>query len=203
MKKHVILLLSCIFVAITVSTLSCMQNKSDSNKAESAKSEENMNENIQSTFFGATFGDSREQVIDSLTKHGFWLNTNYSNNTFLTFRSTKSESFSFGNMSWGYINIYLNNNKFYYISFYSDYKEKESAKNKYETILEEISKKYKIAPEEPSDTTTYALQRGYDKNNRRISVYYDQEEATNHSLNYYSFLTYKDLNIEEEASDEL
>ena len=198
--------MSCIFLAITVSILSCKQDNSDSNNEESAKSEDNMNDNIQSTFFGVSFGDSEEQLFNSLKNHGFGETSSFNdeaNNTYFVFRSTESKLFSFGNMSWEFLRIGINNNKkFFSIEFISVFEKEEEAKQKYEDILETITKKYKVAPDKKPDFNFYAIQKGYDKNNRQISLLYSHEENYGIESNN-AYLGYKDLELAEEGSDEL
>lgn len=180
-------------------TIGCKDSKSDSHATE-----KNMNESIQNTFFDTPFGASKEEVIKNFGNHGLHFSQEISNENPLFFCSANSEFFSFGNMSWSCINVFLNNNKFYQIDFYNPKKEKQSAISDYNGILSAISEKYKLTKEEPEDTTTYARSVGYGNNNSRVKVScYKYETLVSHELWYTASLSYINDSIAEEPSDEL
>lgn len=195
MKKVLLFNLTLLIVAFVIG---CNESKSDSNV-----SDKNMNDSIQNTFFGASFGDTKEEVSSCFEKHGLISTPFISNDNVLQFVSAESGFFSFGNMSWQLMNVGLKNNQFYQISFYTPVKEKQSAVSNYDDILSALSKKYIMSEEEPEDTTTYSKSVGFGKNNCRVIVSCGRYESLGHEMWYAAFLSYIDDRIADEQSDEL
>ena len=179
------------------------QPTKDVNEAGQSIIKPNMNESIQTTFFDTSFGATKEEVVSYFKKHGLTIHKSFSDDNILRFTSTLGESFSFGNMSWSHINVYLKNNKFYGIEFCNFYKEKFSAESDYNSILSALKAKYKMAEEVPSDTLTYKIQKGVDEKGHVVQVDFLKGESVDHKTWYYSYLRYGDLNILNEPSDEL
>lgn len=175
----------------------------NTNNTEKPKEAENMNDSIQNTFFDTSFGATKEEVIANFKRHGLILHQNISDDNSLFFHSTKGKYYSFGNLSWEHLNVYLNNNKFYTIRFCNHYQNKFSAEEKYNSVLSAVKSKYKMAEVQPSDTITYKIQRGFDKKGHGILVWCEKGEDVNNNIFYYSNLLYTDTIIAKEPSAEL
>ena len=181
--------------------ISCYDSKT--NKSDDTKKEEYMNENIQQTFFGATFGDSKESVIQKFSDHGLRNVNLLSTDLILQFTSDEGLYFSFGDMPWENLNVLIKNDIFYGIVFYTPVKEKETAMAFYNKILSAVSQKYKMKEETPEDSLTYVISKGYGNNNCHVSVQCVKYESLVHDIWYTAFLGYVNDSIKEETSDEL
>lgn len=157
MKKHLI------FFAIIISAItltSCGNGKTpDSKELDTV-----WNEKVQDTFYGATFGDSIATAVEQIESHGFWFDRSVSREDFVLFRPEGSKYFSFGGLGWELLYITAVNGKFDMIRFVFPFSDKAAAMDKYNSVLNTVSQKYKITPVEITDTNTYAICRIFGKN---------------------------------------
>ena len=194
MKK----LLTILALMLVAFAIGCKDSKYDNRTTNGPKSE-----NIQNTFFGTSFGSSKEEVIENFENHGLRFIQRISSDANLDFQPVNSEFITFGNMSWKGVKVGLNNNKFCNISFYSPYNEKHSAMTRYNDILSVLSKKYAMSEEETEDTTIYANFVGYGKNKSRVIVRCLRYESIYNESWYGAMLLYVNDSIANELSDEL
>ena len=167
---------------------------------------EAFNDSIQGTFFGVPFGADKEDLVNKFAERDLILHPYLSTEEFLVFYPAfGGQRYSFGGLNWKCLNVGLSNGKFYYILFYNTLKDKAEALQYGQSLLESISAKYKLAKEEPKDSTTYLIYRGKSKkeSEREIVVYVSRYEAVDETIYYGTFLLYKDKKYEASVSDEL
>lgn len=147
------------------------------------------NDTIQDTFYGVKFGASREEVINAFEKQGFILDKRFSTNDFLHF-VPYGRYFSFGGMTWQFVNVALSNGKFCNIDFAFTPESKETALEDYEGVLEQVSSKYNVAERSIEDENLYKKSGGRTKDGRYIVVACDQSESFDGRMRYYVTLEY-------------
>ena len=171
----------------------------------SKQTKEVFNDSIQGTFFGVPFGADKEELVNKFAERNLTLYPYISTEDFLVFYPFGCQRYTFGGLNWKCLNVGLSNGKFYYILFYNTLKDKAEALQYGQSLLESISAKYKLAKEEPKDSTTYLFYRGKSKkeSEREIAVYVSRYEAVDETIYYGTFLLYKDKKYEASVSDEL
>ena len=170
------------------------------------------NERIQNTFFGVSFGASKDTLIEKFKEHNFFTDE-YSTDDRLSFNKmsepsswglrSEEEFFSFGGMNWGLLYVSFSNNKFYRIKFMNAHKIKQEALDDFDGVLNEVSKKYHLY-DDPilNDTTSYKHYVGKTKNKQKITVSCYSYESVGHERWIGVSLSYTDLNFKT-VSDEL
>ena len=191
MKKSIRLFI-CALLALSV--WSCSKGQQE---------QAGLNEKIQDTFMGARFGDSIETVIRMFSEKALVPDIRHMTRSRVSFDHKNLEFFSFGDMSWKYVNTYYVNGKLSEISFYKPVRNKEAAKTNYENIKSAVQKKYKLELYEPSDTLVYEAYKGYDKQGSEVRVTYSKYESIGHEIWYSAFLTYSTNKFDNEANEEL
>lgn len=164
-----------------------------------------VNESIQGTFFGASFGASKDEVIKAFAAHDLILDKRISSDDVLQFGSKRSQYFSFGGLVWERICVYITNGRFYCIELYNPFKDKTEAIKGSERILKKISKKYNLEKKEQSDTTIYMIALGTSKKDpqRFICVSSYRYESVEKEICYSASLAYGDRSFDNYVSDEL
>lgn len=191
-----------LIIAITLCIFSCGNNNTKSDN-ESDKSQNDTiiyNDNIQDTFFGTTFGASKDTIIQNFNKHKLVIDKTVSNNDWLSFDKYNSK-ISFGGYNWDYIYVSFSNDKFYSIEFHMAYKDKASALEYYSGILNTISSKYNMTEITPSDTTVYKKSIGYSKSNKRVIISCSRYESLGHQIWQGVYLTYSDFTYYEVSNE--
>ncbi|WP_407405667.1 hypothetical protein [Sodaliphilus sp.] len=200
MKK--ILLLISLFLGITL--ISC-NNKGANSK--NNKSEEELdtiwNDRVQETFFDVTFGDSINDVIAKLEKHGFYYKKSNSTDVLLHFSSKEKRFFSFGNMNWEMLDIFASNGRFDGIRFMNASDDKASALNNYNNIKIAIENKYSLTEVTLNDTTIYASSMVFGKNQTVAEVSCYRYETISGNIKIGTDLTYYSLKNFAGPNDEL
>lgn len=191
-----------VVLVLVVSICSCNKNGGNSNDKEEKK-DTLYNDNIQSTFFDAPFGSSKKDVIAKFEEHGFIVNKYTSTDALVHFQPSTGSRFTFGNMPWEMLDASFINDKFYHIRFMNASDDKASAIQIYENVLSNLSAKYKMTNEEPSDTTCYRVSVGYSKQKRIVFVACYRYETTSHTIMQGISLEYQDGSFANEVSDEL
>ena len=161
------------------------------------------NEKVQNVFFDTPFGASREGVIKNFAEHGFTLDKSISTDTRLAFNYNKSKYYSFGGMGWEQLNVYLTNGKFSSIEFYTPSKDKAEAIDTYNSIVNELSGKYKLTTIESKDTTIYGKKAAFSKSNYSAWVVCYRYESVGKEIFYTASLIYQHDRLINEVSDEL
>lgn len=159
------------------------------------------NDEVQSEFFDAKFGDPADSVIANFSNYGFILLDKQSDDNTLIF-GHKSEYYSFSDMRWVNLTVNLTDGKFSSISFYTPRQSKAEALKDFDQIIDNISKKYKLTNVEPDDTTMYKLKRAYTKSALVAGVgcysYFDQD-----SVRFYTTsLDFTDTKLFKETDDQ-
>lgn len=196
MKQAPLLILMSFLIP---SVISC----SNKDKKETQEVDIAWNDKVQDTFFGLKLGDSisYHDVITTLYNKGF-IQSEYSNDTYIIFAPRDRKTFSFGGLSWEWFNIGMKNGVFRKISFCNANSDKASALENYNDIRDAVSSKYRLTELNPKDTTTYAITRVAGKNNvsAYISCFRYESVAMKiligTSLEYY--YTYKDDTVNAE-----
>lgn len=191
-----------LIIAITLCIFSCGNNNTKSDN-ESDKSQNDTiiyNDNIQDTFFGTTFGASKDTLIKNFNKHKLVIDKTVSNNDWLSFDKYNSK-ISFGGYNWDYIYVSFSNDKFYSIQFHHAYKDKASALENYSNLLYTISSKYNMTETTPSDTTIYKKSIGYSKSNKRVIISCERYESIGHQIWQGVYLTYSDFTYYEVSNE--
>lgn len=152
---------------------------------------------------GAMFGDSIGTVIRKFSENDLVPDISYMTRSWVSFGHKKLEFFSFGDMSWEYVNTSYVNGKLGAIRFYTPFKSKEAAKKRYEEIKSAVQKKYKLELYEPSDTLVYEAYKGYDKQGSEVRVTYSKYESIGNEIWYSAALTYATNKFDNEANEEL
>ena len=152
------------------------------------------NDTIQDTFYGVKFGASREEVIKAFPKQGLYLDKSVSTNEYLRFAPYGSY-FSFGGMSWQYVDVRLSNGKFWNIRFNLTPENKESALERYEGVLEQVSSKYNVAERPIEDENVYKKSAGCTKDGKYVTIVSRKGESVGGEMRYYLTLSYKDEKI--------
>ena len=160
----------CITMVFTIALCAC---KNDTSAEEQHEQEVVYNDNIQDTFFGVSFGASKEDVITAFASHNFYPGY-FDTDSRLSFEKKIGyktlERFSFGDMTWKMLDVYLSNNKFHQIAFMNSHKTRESALNEFENVLSQVSAKYHLQESSPDDTTIYKMYVGVSRDEQWICV---------------------------------
>ena len=186
-----------LFLLLTLSLcmLSCDKAKEEkTQEKKEPKKEIALNDDIQDTFFGVKFGASREEVIDAFQKQGLHLDKRFSTNDFLQFLPC-GRYFSFGGMSWGCVNVFLSNGKFWAINFNETTENKETALEGYESVLANVASKYKVAELPIEDENLYKKSGGATKDGRYIVIACHKGESFSGEMRYYFGLEYGNPNL--------
>ena len=181
-----------LFLLLTLSLcmLSCDKVKVEkTQEKKEPKKEVALNDDIQDTFFGVKFGASREEGIEAFEKQGLHLDKSNSKNEFLAFHPY-GRYFSFGRMAWEFVNVRLSNGKFWNIGFIFTPGNKETALERYEGVLEQVSSKYNVAERPIEDENLYKQSAGRTKDGRYIVVDCFKTESVDGEMRYYVTLTY-------------
>ena len=156
-------------------------------------------ENIQDTFFGVKFGASREEVIRAFEKEGLYLDNMHSTNAKLFFKPL-AKYFSFGGMSWDFIQVHLSNGKFYLIQF--AHENNETVLNELELLLSSLASKYKMNDTKSIEDKTY-YKKSFaisDDNFVQVSC---KRVSTDSEIKYRIYLLYMNDKLKNKPSDEL
>lgn len=188
--KKAFLLLGIIIAAFI---LSCNGN---STKGEKSSVDTIWNENVQDKFFGVSFGESKETLIETFKKEGFVAGFATSTEEYVHFFPTKSQYYSFGGYNWEMLDITFSNDKFVGIKFMNSSKDKAEAMSQYEQLKELLTNKYKETIVEKKDTTVYGLTAIFSKDTYAIAACYRYESISKNiligvSLEYFSNKYYK------------
>ncbi len=177
-------------LTLSLCMLSCDKVKEEkTQEKKEPKKEIALNNDIQDTFYGVKFGASREEVIDAFQKQGLHLDKRFSTNDFLQFLPY-GRYFSFGGMSWGCVNVFLSNGKFWAINFNETTENKETALEGYESVLANVASKYNVAERPIEDENLYKKSGGRTKDGRYIVVACDKSESFDGRMRYYVTLEY-------------
>lgn len=194
--------LFAILMAFSLCQFSCGNNNTKSDN-ESDKSQNDTiiyNDNIQDTFFGTTFGASKDTLIKNFNKHKLVIDETVSTNDLLSFDKYNS-NISFGGMKWDHLYVWFSNDKFYSIQFHHAHKDKASALENYSNLLYTISSKYNMTETTPSDTTIYKESIGYSKSNKRVIISCERYESIGHQIWQGVYLTYSDFTYYEVSNE--
>jgi hypothetical protein len=188
--KKAFLLLGIIIAAFI---LSCNGN---STKGEKSSVDTIWNENVQDKFFGVSFGESKETLIETFKKEGFVANFATSTEEYVHFFPTKSQYYSFGGYNWEMLDITFSNDKFVGIKFMNSSKDKAEAMSQYEQLKKLLTNKYKETIVEKKDTTVYGLTAIFSNDTYAIAACYRYESISKNiligvSLEYFSNKYYK------------
>lgn len=189
-----------LIIAFTLCIFSCGNNNTKSNN-ESDKSQNDTiiyNDNIQDTFFGTSFGASKDTLIQNFNKHKLVINK--STNDWLSFYKYNSQ-IGFGGHNWDHLYVSFSNDKFYSIQFHHAHKDKASALDYYTGLLSSLSSKYNMTEITPSDTTIYKKSIGYSKSNKRVSISCQRYESVSYDIFQGVYLTYSDLTFYEVSNE--
>lgn len=177
--KHTLYFIAMLFVA-------CLCSCNKSNSGSSNKNEESVdtvwNDNVQDTFFGVTFGASKETLYESLKKEGFYANQATSTEDYVHFFPTGSKYYSFGGYNWEMLDVTFSNNKFVGIRFMNSSKDKASAMSQYEQLNKSLTNKYKETVVEKKDTTMYALTMIFSKDTNASAACFRYESIAKNIL---------------------
>lgn len=204
MKKISLILL------LVMSIFVCSCNNQESNelgKEDQQSNEIVYNDKIQNVFFGVPIGATKEEVIDGFAKYDFY-EDNYSTDSRLSFEKKNGQdgltlnSFSFGDLNWGQLYIYLKNNRFQQIEFINGFKSKDAALEDFEYVLSLLSSKYNMYEEPLDDTTSYRRFVGWTKDSQWVLVHCFSYESVSNSRWIGVCLAYGD-NKYRVVSDEL
>lgn len=207
--------LSLLLTALATTTLllpSCVK-KAESNEGseEAQKVDTIWNEKIQDTFFGVKFGAPRQEVIDSLTAHGFTMDTDYSDNKNFIHFVPPTNHYSFGGLTFEHLNVYFNNDKFESIEFYDCCGEIKNKQAKNEAIANAenyanaLDGKYKLTKTKikEEDSTSVYYRRAVFAKNGTIKVCANKGKSIGGDEYYYSNLLYVSKSVSEEPNKEL
>lgn len=175
------------------------------NGVKQATSDTAFNEKIQGVFFDTPFGARKDEVIKNFKAHNLFLNKQTSSDAVLHFFPIGSKFYTFGNMTWEMLDVYLSNGKFYAINFMNYSEDKASAIEEYDDILDAVSAKYDMMEREAEDTTIYRLSTGYTKPHprRTVTVACYRYESISKTILQGVSLAYFDEQYNNEVSDEL
>ena len=182
------------FLVFTLSLfiLSCDKAKEEKTQGKKDSEKEYVySENIQDTFFGVKFGESREEVIKAFEKEGLYLVERKSNKDNLWFYRSGG-NIRFGGYNWDHVGAYLSNGKFYSIVFQYTPEYKETALNRFESVLSDLSEKYKMNEKPIEDTDTYKYYTADSKDGKIIIVSCYKGESSGGEIRYYVSLVYLD-----------
>ena len=159
------------------------------------------NDKIQDTFFGATFGASKEDVVKAICNHSFaYQSSLFDEDTRQSFikidtnTHTTVERFSFGNMLWEMLDVWYCNNLFHQIRFMNAHKSKESALRNFENVLSTVSSKYHLYEPSIDDTNTYRLFEGKTNEGLWVSISCFRYESISYDIYVGVDLSYGDNN---------
>lgn len=188
--KKAFLLLGIIIAAFI---LSCNGN---STKGEKSSVDTIWNENVQDKFFGVSFGESKETLIETFKKEGFVADLAISTEEIVYFSPTKSKYYSFGGCNWEMLDITFSNDKFVGIRFMNSSKDRAEAMSQYEQLKKLVTNKYKETILEKKDTTVYGQTVIFSKDTNAHAACYRYESISKNiligiSLEYFSKKYYK------------
>lgn len=160
-----------ITLVFTIGLCACKNNTSVEEQHE--QQEVVYNDKIQDTFFGVSFGASKEDVITAFASHNFYPGY-FDTDSRISFEKKigyeTGQRFSFGDMTWELIDVYLSNNRFNEIRFMNAHNTRESALKDFNYILSEVSAKYHLQESSHNDTTIYKKYIGKTRNGQWISI---------------------------------
>lgn len=188
--KKAFLLLGIIIAAFI---LSCNGN---STKGEKSSVDTIWNENVQDKFFGVSFGESKETLIETFKKEGFVADLAISTEEIVHFSPTKSKYYSFGGCNWEMLDITFSNDKFVGIRFMNSSKDRAEAMSQYEQLKKLVTNKYKETILEKKDTTVYGLTAIFSKDTYADAACFRYESISKNiligvRLEYFSKKYYK------------
>jgi hypothetical protein len=158
-------------------------------------------ENIQDSFFGVKFGASREEVIKAFKKEGLYLNKHISNKDGLWFYRSEG-NIRFGGFNWNCVFAGFSNGKFYGIQFQYTPEYKETALNRFESVLSALSSRYKMNEMPIKDTNTYKYYLAVSEDENAVAIKCDKGESNGGEMRYYVHLEYVDWTLDK-PNDEL
>lgn len=173
MKGKAILFISLILSWIFM--LSCndfnqMEEKIKSEYYNKIEEDPELNDYVQDTFFGATFGDSEEVVINKFKEHGFCIKRYLSDTPGIIFKNKSSSYCEFGGINFPIITVLFHNGQFSGISFMDSYYDKGSALSKYKLIKEKLESKYVLIDNPDTNPLVYASMIAIGRNNCNVVV---------------------------------
>ncbi len=144
---------------------------------EKNKRRRNLNDDIQGTFWGLSFGDSVQEMSNKFD-HIFQIEKcePYQNDKEgcerYQVKKIDDKVFSFENLEWTYMTVSFFNNRFYSIHFVSDTDIiNHSVKvPSFDEVLNEFSKKYKLNIKEKGWDSRYQSAFAESKNNKKLTI---------------------------------
>lgn len=159
MKKKTLL---CAIICTTGIFVACNNSQTTTDGGDKATPEREivLNDKIQNTFFGVSFGATKDEVVSAFAEHDFYEDY-YSTDSRLSFEKKTSQHglkegrFSFGGLNWKHLCVNLANNHFKSIEFTNAFRTKESALESFDYVLSVVSSKYQLYEEPMEDTSSY------------------------------------------------
>lgn len=157
-RTFIIESVACILCLMTACNNS--QTTTDGGDKATPEREIVLNDKIQNTFFGVSFGATKDEVVSAFAEHDFYEDY-YSTDSRLSFEKKTSqhglkvERFSFGGLNWELLYVNLANNHFKSIEFANAFRTKESALKSFDNVLSAVSSKYQLYEEPIDDTSSY------------------------------------------------
>lgn len=148
------------------------------------------NDNVQKTFYGTTFGESKSDVLINFENHGLAMVPQLSNNTSSCFVHKKYKTIDFGGMPWEFVVAnYDSNDSFIGISFSYNFSNKDLALQELERRHEIVMKKYETISFENDPLNYVKVYRIVGKGCGAL-LFCDEHEGLDHNLWYGVFLNY-------------
>lgn len=151
-----------------------------------------MNYDIQTTFFGTTFGDSKGKVLRCLRRQGFYANMPDRNTVFAINYTIAQSYINFGGRNWLSVSCNINDaNQFYKISFFGiKHFSKSDVEKEMKSLIHDLSQKY---GEYRIIDDCYVYNNMFTK--RMILIYIVGLNNDKGIKEHYVILTYTDLNL--------
>ena len=202
--KKTFYFVSILFISMVLFSTSC-NNKVKSNTTQSSKPKVDTlwNDRVQDTFFGATLGDDISVVKENFVKHELYLLKDVSTDELLHYLPTGRRFFSFGGEIWTNIDVFVDNGRFRGVRLMNVSNDKASALDLYNNLKDTVGKKYKLTQSELPDSTFYAKNVIYGKNDALAVIYCKRFETMKFNIRIGVFLEYITLKDLGGISDEL
>lgn len=192
------------FSVICMATLLSVSCRGNQNTSTSRKQIDTAwNEKAQDTFYGVTFGEPISKVITQLSDNGFYLQKDISTADLLHFAPRQSQFFSFGGSDWEMLDVSATDSIFTGIRFMSAYNDKASALNAFNSLKRTVGSKYKLSELSSTDTTLYAGNAIYARNNVYAYISCFRYETISNELRIGVLLAYLSTKKYGKALDEL
>lgn len=160
-----------------------------------------INKSVQSSFFGVSFGESRDSVISKFEKRFLIPDSLDRVSGWISFISQKDDYIVFGHMRWESVTVSFRNDKFCRIAFENSYTAKDSAITNYDNISRKVSAKYQLINLEPMLEDGMLLTKmGRSVDTVDVAIFCDSISTTN---SFETKLVYGDRKLMNEAEVEL